>query len=120
MTNKNKKLVRFRGTLMAEPDGGHAVIVPTDIREQLGGPKRVRVRGTINGMPMRTNIAPYGGIPYIGVHKATVEKLKLRDGEDVEFEVEIDPEPRWYVLSLQFPQREKLNNVSWVSEYKIR
>jgi hypothetical protein len=85
---------RFRGILLAEPDGGHAVAVPADVRERLGGPSRLRVRGTINGIEFRSNIARYGGIPYLGVHKATIQKAKLRGGEEYEIEVGIDLEAR--------------------------
>ena len=85
---------RFNGILLAEPDGGHAVVVPADVRERLGGPSRLRVRGTINGFAFRSNIARYGGIPYVGVHKATVQKANLHGGQEVSIELEFDPEPR--------------------------
>lgn len=94
MPNQTQKSLRFRGTLLAEPDGGHAVVVPADVREKLGKPARLRVRGTIGGVPFRSNIMPYGGIPYLGVHKATVQKANLCGGEEYEIEIEIDPEPR--------------------------
>lgn len=87
-------MIQFKGILLAEPDGGHAVVVPTEVREQLGGPSRLRVRGTIDGVPFRSNIGRYGGVPYLGVHKATVEKATLRGGQEVTVELEADPEPR--------------------------
>ena len=89
-----KNLERFTATLLAEPDGGHAVVVPAAVRERLGGTSRLRVRGTIAGVQFRTNIFPYGGIPYLGVHKATVTKGNLKGGQEVEIEIEIDPDPR--------------------------
>jgi len=88
------KLERFRAKLLAEPDGGHAVVVPADVRTRLGGPARLRVRGTISGVDFRSNIFPYGGIPYLGIHKATVQKGKLRGGEEVDIKLEIDSQPR--------------------------
>jgi hypothetical protein len=94
MQDSIKKSERFRAKLLAEPDGGHAVVVPTDVRERLGGPSRLRVRGSIEGVEFRSVIMRYGGIPYLGVHKATVEKGKLRGGMEVEIEVEIDTEQR--------------------------
>jgi hypothetical protein len=83
-------MLSFTEILLAEPDGGHAVVVPQDVRERLGGPSRLRVRGTINGVEFRSNIARYGGIPYLGVHKVTVQKANLRGGQEVEIEVEVD------------------------------
>jgi len=94
MPNQIGKSQHFTGTLLAEPDGGHAVVVPTDIREKLGGPSRLRVRGTIEGVEYRSVIMRYGGIPYLGVHKATVQKADLRGGQDVDIEVEVDLEAR--------------------------
>jgi hypothetical protein len=84
----------FRATLLAEDDGGHAVVVPEDVRARLGGPARLRVRGTVSGQPFRSSIFPYGGIPYLGIHKATVKKGNFHGGETLELEVEIDTEPR--------------------------
>ncbi len=90
----NNRSAYFRATLLAEPDGGHAVVVPEDVRERLGGPARLRVRGTIEGVPFRSVIMQYSGIPYLGVHKATVQKANLRGGQEVEIEVEVDLEQR--------------------------
>ncbi|MBS1904325.1 MAG: DUF1905 domain-containing protein [Bacteroidetes bacterium] len=84
----------FEGTLLAEPDGGHAVVVPDDVRAQLGGSSRLRVRGTINGTPFRSNIVTYSGILYLGVHKATVRTAGLIGGDVVTIEIEADPDPR--------------------------
>jgi hypothetical protein len=94
MTNSDQRSEHFRGILLAEADGGHAVVVPADVRLRLGGAARLRVRGTINGIAFRSNIGNYGGIPYLGVHKATVAKANLRGGDDVEIDVEFDPDPR--------------------------
>ena len=94
MSDSTIKSVCFRGTLLAEPDGGHAVVVPPDVREKLGGPARLRVRGTIEGVEYRSVIMRYNGIPYLGVHKATVQKGNLRGGQEVEIEVGVDLEAR--------------------------
>jgi hypothetical protein len=84
----------FTAALLAESDGGHAVVVPQDVRERLGGPARIRVRGTVNGVEFRSNIAQYGGVPYLGIHKATVKQAGLHGGQDLEIRVDIDPDPR--------------------------
>ena len=84
----------FEGTLLAEPDGGHAVVVPDDIRMQLGSPSRLRVRCTINDRPFRSNLATYSGTLYLGVHKATVINAGLKGGDLVVIELEADPDPR--------------------------
>jgi hypothetical protein len=94
MPNNTQKPVRFRATLLAEPDGGHAVVVPQEVREKLGGASRLRVRGTIEGIEFRSVIMRYSGIPYLGVHKATVQKGNLHGGQEVEIEVEVDLEAR--------------------------
>ena len=92
--SESENIAHFRGILLAEPDGGHAVVVPAEVRERLGGPARIRVRGTIEGVNFRSNIMPYDGIPYLGIHKAVVKEAKLRGGDEVSIDVEIDTEPR--------------------------
>jgi len=94
MMKHSEKSERFQAKLLAEPDGGHAVVVPEDVRARLGGPSRLRVRGTISGVQFRSNISRYGGIPYLGVHKATVQKGNFHGGEELYVKLEIDSEPR--------------------------
>jgi hypothetical protein len=70
------------------------VAIGDDVATSLGLKQHSRVRGTIGGTPYRSSIARYGGVTYLGVHKATMEKGGLAIGDSVEVTIEHDSEPR--------------------------
>ena len=81
---------QFDAKLEAGGGGGAAVEVPPDAIAALGAPmKRPRVSVTVNGFAYDTRIAIYGGKAYIGVHKATREKLDIVPGDDVSVTIEL-------------------------------
>ena len=85
---------RTRAELQSAGGGGHVVAIADDVAASLGLKQHSRVRGTIAGTPYRSSIARYGGVTYLGVHKATVEKGGLAIGDSVEVTIELDTEPR--------------------------
>jgi hypothetical protein len=85
---------RIRAELQSAGRGGHVVAIADDVAASLGLKQHSRVRGTIAGTPYRSSIARYGGVTYLGVHKATVEKGGLAIGDSVEVTIELDTEPR--------------------------
>ena len=85
---------RIRAELQAAGRGGHVVAIGDDVATSLGLKQHSRVRGRINGTPYRSSIARYGGVTYLGVHKATVEKGGLAIGDSVEVSIELDTTPR--------------------------
>ena len=88
------KARRIRAELQSAGRGGHVVVIGDDVATSLGLKQHSRVRGTINGTPYRSSIARYGGVTYLGVHKATVEKGGLAIGDSVEVSIQLDSEPR--------------------------
>jgi hypothetical protein len=62
--------------------------------EALGGNVRARVKGTVNGVEFRSNLMRYGGVVWLGVHKATAQAARVDHGERVTVEMELDESPR--------------------------
>jgi antitoxin component of MazEF toxin-antitoxin module len=87
-------LQRFRAPLLPAGGGGHAVRVPARVVTALGGKPRQRVKGTVNGVPYRSNVAPYGGTAYLGVHKAVVQAAAVRPGDTVTVTIAADAASR--------------------------
>jgi hypothetical protein len=85
--------VRFTGTIEAAGRGGHVVPVPVDGKATFGE-ARPPVQGTVNGRPLRTRLAVYGGVTYLGLRKAFLEEAGLATGDSVEVQLERDDAPR--------------------------
>jgi hypothetical protein len=81
---------RIRAELQSAGRGGHAVVIPDDVATSLGLKQHSRVKGTIGGTPYRSSTARYGGVMYLGVHKATVERAGLTVGDSVDLTIELD------------------------------
>jgi bacteriocin resistance YdeI/OmpD-like protein/uncharacterized protein DUF1905 len=85
---------RFESAIDAPQPGGSAVVVPDEVVEALGGGVRARVKGTLNGVEFRSNLMRYGGVVWLGVHKATMEAADVSHGDPVTVEFELDDAPR--------------------------
>jgi bacteriocin resistance YdeI/OmpD-like protein/uncharacterized protein DUF1905 len=84
---------RFKGTLEAARGGGHWVVVPFDGKDAFGE-ARPPVRGTVNGTPVRTRLAVYGGVTYLGLTKAVLAEAGIAVGDPVDVMLERDDAPR--------------------------
>jgi hypothetical protein len=90
----------FDGTLEAAGGGGAFVEIPPDALVALGGGKRFRVRGSLNGVGFESSTMGMGGDRVcLGVHKATREAAGVGVGDKVHLEVERDERGR----SLEVP-----------------
>ncbi len=85
--------VSFTATLASMRGGGHAIAVDPGIVAPIGAKHATRVRGAIDGVPLRSNLVKMGGILWLGVHKATVETAGLTIGDEVHIRLEIDDAP---------------------------
>lgn len=70
------------------------IVVPDEFVEALGGGGRPAVRVTAAGYTFRTSIGKMGGQFMLPVTNETRARSGLRPGETVEFDVELDQEPR--------------------------
>ena len=67
--------------------------VPFDGREVFGA-ARPAVRGTVNGTPIRSRLAVYGGVTYLGLRREVREAAGIEVGDVVDVVLELDDEPR--------------------------
>jgi hypothetical protein len=85
---------RFRGVLAeADRGGGRWVEVPFDARAAFGE-ARPPVRGTVNGVPLRSRLAVYGGRTYLGLTKELRTTAAIELGDELEVVLCRDETPR--------------------------
>jgi len=89
------KPYRFAAVLQNAGGGGAVVLMPDDVSDAMGGRKRFRVTGTVNGVPMKTSTFPYKGEGlWLGIHKVTRERAGLEFGDTLDVEITRDDAPR--------------------------
>ena len=76
------------------------VDVPKEISRALGSAKkRIPVRGTVEGLPLRTTLVPSGNSRHrLAIHGDIYRKLRIDAGAVVEISLELDEESREPVL----------------------
>jgi bacteriocin resistance YdeI/OmpD-like protein/uncharacterized protein DUF1905 len=88
-------VVGFHGAIQAARGGGAFVEIPPDALAALGGGKRFRVRGSLNGVGFESStMAMGGGRVCLGVHKATREAAAVVVGDTIHVEAERDERAR--------------------------
>jgi hypothetical protein len=87
-------MTSFKAVVEPAGRGGHVVAIPDDVAAAIGGKHLLRVKGTLDGTPYRSNLAKMGGRLVLGVHKATLEAAGRDTGDEVAITIEVDQEPR--------------------------
>ena len=86
---------RFRAVLEKDDKtSGTGIAIPLDVPKLFGTRGRVPVRGTLDGAPFRSTLAPYGGRHYLPVNRGLREAAGAQAGDTVEVVLERDTEPR--------------------------
>jgi Bacteriocin-protection, YdeI or OmpD-Associated/Domain of unknown function (DUF1905) len=85
--------MKFRARV-EPPQPMRGLEVPQEVVEALGGGKRPAVIITINGHSWRSRVAIMRGRYLIGLSNANRQAAGVVTGDEVEVEVEFDPEPR--------------------------
>jgi Bacteriocin-protection, YdeI or OmpD-Associated/Domain of unknown function (DUF1905) len=88
----NQRVMKFR-THVEPPEPMRGLEVPGEVVEALGAGKRPRVIITINGHSWKSRVAIMRGRYLLGLSKANREAAGVVTGDEVEVEVEFDPEP---------------------------
>ena len=78
------------------------IVVPDEFVDALGGGGRPKVRVTVTGYTYRSSIARMGGVYMLGVTNETRAATGLRPGQTVEFDIELDTEPREVAVPSDF------------------
>jgi hypothetical protein len=85
---------RFTGTVAESGrGGGRWVEVPFDPKAVFGQ-ARAPVKGTVNGTPLRSRLAVYGGRTHLGLRADIRAAAGIDVGDSVEVVLELDEEPR--------------------------
>jgi Bacteriocin-protection, YdeI or OmpD-Associated/Domain of unknown function (DUF1905) len=85
--------MKFR-THVEPPEPMRGLEVPQEVVEALGGDRRPTVTITINGHSWRSRVAIMRGRHLIGLSNANRQAAGVVTGDEVEVDVEFDPEPR--------------------------
>jgi len=86
--------MRFRTTVMAAGRTATGLPVPAEVVDGLGAGRRPPVHVRIGGHHYRTTIASRGGVYLLSLSAENRAAAGVAAGEEVEVDVELDPEPR--------------------------
>src|SRR5688572_33293491 len=86
--------VRFRATILQTGKTTMGFEIPPDAIEALGAGKRPPVTVTINGYTYRNTVAVMGGAYMIGVSSEHRVPAKVKGGDEVDVELQLDTAPR--------------------------
>jgi hypothetical protein len=93
--------MKFR-THVEPPEPRRGLEVPPEVVESLGQGKRPRVAITINGHSWKNRIAIMRGRYLLGLSNANRQAAGAVTGDEVEVELEFDPDPRVVVEPADF------------------
>ena len=87
--------MKFKTTLVqGESKNVAGIVIPPEVVEALGGGKRAPIKVTINGYTYRNPIAVMGGKFMVGVASEHRENAKVKGGDKIEVQLELDTAPR--------------------------
>jgi Bacteriocin-protection, YdeI or OmpD-Associated/Domain of unknown function (DUF1905) len=95
------KIMKFR-TQVEPPEPMRGLEVPEEVVESLGQGKRPQVTITINGHSWRSRVAIMRGRYLLGLSIANRQAAGVYTGDEVEVELEFDPDPRVVVEPADF------------------
>ena len=89
-------MATFKAILQPDLTGtGTFVVVPRNLNEELGLRGRPKVQAVIAGQPYRGSLMPAGDGTYcLGVLKSIQETARVKRGDTITVELEIDTAPR--------------------------
>src|ERR1700712_4040624 len=94
--------IQFHTTLLQAKKTATGIKIPEEIVEQLGAGKKPPVKVTINGYTYRSSIAFMGGVFMLGVSAVVRENAKVKGGDEITVELELDMQPREVTLIPEF------------------
>ena len=93
--------MRFRTKILLSGKTAAGIEVPAKVVAVLGS-KRPPVRATINGFTYRTSVASMGGKFMLGVPPEFREGARVKPGDTVDVDLELDTEPREVAIPPDF------------------
>ncbi len=86
--------MRFRAKMLTAGKTALGFEIPPEVVEGLGAGKRPPVLVTINGYTYRNTVAVYGGVYMVGVSAENRAQAKVKGGDEVDVDLELDTAPR--------------------------
>ena len=83
----------FKAVLGGETGDRPAVELPFDV-VKIFGAARPKVKATVNGVELRTTVAVYGGVSYVGFRKEMREAMGISIGDRIVVKLELDTAER--------------------------
>jgi hypothetical protein len=93
--------MRFRTRILQSGKTAAGIEVPAKVVAALGS-RRPPVRATINGFTYRTSVASMGGKFMLGVPPDFREGARVKAGDTVDVDLELDTEPREVAIPADF------------------
>jgi hypothetical protein len=90
---QREEIMKFR-TYVEPPEPMRGLEVPPEVVESLGQGKRPRVTITVNGHSWKSRVAIMRGRYLLGLSNANRQAAGVETGDEVEVDLEFDPEPR--------------------------
>jgi hypothetical protein len=98
---QRREIMKFR-TYVEPPEPMRGLEVPPEVVESLGQGKRPPVMITINEHSWKSRVAIMRGRYLLGLSNANRQAAGVETGDEVEVELELDPEPRVVVEPADF------------------
>jgi len=86
--------MRFRTTILQSGGTATGIRIPDEVVESLGAGRRPPVRVTINGFTYRSSVAVMGGDYMVGVSAENRVGARVKGGDVVDVDIELDTAPR--------------------------
>jgi hypothetical protein len=94
--------IKFKAELQLAGKSATGVKVPEEVVERLGNGKRPPVKATINKYTYPNTIAVMNGVFMLSVSAEVREKARIKSGDIIEVELELDTQPREVDLPQDF------------------
>jgi len=94
--------MRFKTKLLTAGKTATGIEVPTKIVEGFGAGKKPPVQVTINGYTYRSTVAVMDGKFMVGVSAEVREAAKVKGGDTITVDLEVDTKPREVELPTEF------------------
>jgi len=86
--------MRFHTTILQAGKTATGIEIPEEIVNALGGGRRPAITVTINGFTYRSTVAVMGGAYMVGVNADNRAGARVKGGDDVDVDIELDTAPR--------------------------
>jgi len=90
--------MRFHTKILQAGKTATGIEIPEEIVNALGGGRRPAITVTINGFTYRSTVAVMGGAYMVGVNADNRAGARVKGGDDVDVDIELDTAPREVVV----------------------